>query len=88
MALHIAARLAALVRDNGAVLAIFHARAPAEFQRYRVLDPSNLELVPVSSPLQPVHIYQNREIQDLFENFRLSKTFVGRDQLREGVFVK
>lgn len=88
VALHIAARLAGLVRDDGAILAIFHARTPAEFQRYRVIDASNLELVSVSSPLQPLHIYQNREIQDLFENFRLTKTFVGRDQLREGVFIK
>jgi hypothetical protein len=84
----IAARLTSLVRDGGAMLAVFHTRTPEEFFRYRVLDPNNLELVPSQSLVPPQHIYQNREIQDLFRRFRTSKTFVGRDQLREGVFVK
>jgi SAM-dependent methyltransferase len=82
------ARITSLVRDGGAVLAIFHTRPPEEFQRYRVLDAHNLELVSVPTLVQPRHVYQNREIQELFEKFRTSKTFVGRDQLREGVFVK
>jgi hypothetical protein len=47
-----------------------------------------LQLVPSPTLVQPKHVYQNREIQELFEKFRTSKTFVGRDQLREGVFVK
>jgi len=81
-------RITSLVRDGGAVLAIFHTRPPEEFQRYRVLDAHNLELVSVPTLVQPRHVYQNREIQELFEKFRTSKTFVGRDQLREGVFVK
>jgi hypothetical protein len=37
---------------------------------------------------QHVHIIQNREMLDLFAKFRTSKTFVGRDQLREGLFLK
>jgi hypothetical protein len=81
-------RITSLVRDGGAVLAIFHTRPPEQFQRYRVLDAHNLELVSVPTLVQPRHVYQNREIQELFEKFRTSKTFVGRDQLREGVFVK
>ena len=47
-----------------------------------------LQLVPSPTLVQPQHVYQNREIQELFEKFRTSNTFVGRDQLREGVFVK
>ncbi len=81
-------RITSLIREGGAVLAIFHTRPPEQFQRYRVLDAHNLELVPVPTLVQPRHVYQNREIQELFEKFRTSKTFVGRDQLREGVFVK
>ena len=81
-------RMTSLVRDGGAILAIFHTRPPEQFQRYRVRDAHNLELVPVPALVQPRHVYQNREIQQLFEKFRTSKTFVGRDQLREGVFVK
>jgi hypothetical protein len=81
-------RITSLTREGGAILAIFHTRPPEQFQRYRVLDAHNLGLVPVPSLVQPRHVYQNREIQELFEKFRTSKTFVGRDQLREGVFVK
>jgi hypothetical protein len=81
-------RLTSLTRDGGAVLAIFHTRPPEQFQRYRVLDAHNLELVSVPTLVRPRHVYQNREIQELFEKFRTQKTFVSRDQLREGVFVK
>jgi len=33
-------------------------------------------------------IYQNREIQELFSHYRTMKSFVGRDQLREALFIK
>ena len=81
-------RLSTLVREGGAILAIFHTRMPEQFCRYRVLDALNLDLVQVSTIVPPQHIYQNREIQDLFIRFRTSKTFVARDQLREIVFAK
>ena len=81
-------RLSTLVREGGAILAIFHTRMPEQFYRYRVLDALNLDLVQVSTIVPPQHIYQNREIQDLFLRFRTSKTFVARDQLREIVFAK
>ena len=81
-------RIISMTRDGGAILAIFHTRPPQQFQRYRVLDAHTLELVQAPTLLQPRHVYQNREIQELFEKFRTSKTFVSRDQLREGVFVK
>ncbi len=81
-------RITSMMRDGGAILAIFHTRPPEQFQRYRVLDAHNLALVSVPTLVRPRHVYQNREIQELFEKFRTSKTFVSRDQLREGVFVK
>ena len=82
------ARLSTLVRDGAAILAIFHTRMPEQFYRYRVLDGLNLDLVLAPAVVPPQHIYQNREIQDLFSRFRTSKTFVARDQLREIVFAK
>lgn len=82
------ARISAMVREAGAVLAVFHTRMPEQFHRYRVLDAHTLELAPTLQLVQPRHIYQNREIQDLFERFRTQKTYVSRDQLRENVFVK
>ena len=81
-------QLSSMVRDGGAILAIFHTRMPEHFYRYRVLDALNLDPIEVQAVVPPQHIYQNREIQDLFSRFRTSKTFVGRDQLREIVFAK
>lgn len=85
---HFLARISTLLRDGGAILAIFNTRRPERFHRYRVLDEQNLELLPAPTLVLPQHIYQNREIQLLFERFRASKSFVGREQFREGVFVK
>ena len=84
----LAAKLTSLVRDGGAVLAVFHARKPETFHRFRILDAQNLELIPAPSPFPPQRVLQNREIANLFSRYRTSKTFVGRDQLREGLFVK
>jgi hypothetical protein len=84
----LAARITKLVRDGGVVFAIFHARKPEMFHRYRVLDAENLELIPAPCPFVPQRVFQNREISNLFSRYRSSKTFVGRDQIREGLFVK
>jgi hypothetical protein len=84
----LASRITSLVRDGGVVFAIFHTRKPTVFHRYRVLDGHNLELIPATCPFQPQRVFQNREISNLFCRYRSSKMFVGRDQLREGLFVK
>jgi hypothetical protein len=84
----LAARITSLVRDGGVVFAMFHTRKPMLFHRYRVVDGQNLELIPATCPFQPQRVFQNREISNLFSRYRTSKMFVGRDQLREGLFVK
>ena len=84
----LAARITSLVRDGGVVFAMFHTRKPILFHRYRVLDAQNLELIPATCLFQPQRVFQNREISNLFGRYRSSKMFVGRDQLREGLFVK
>jgi hypothetical protein len=81
-------RMTSLVRDGGVVLAIFHTRKQEAFHRYCVLDGQHVELIPASRPFAPQHVYQNREISNLFSRFRSSKMFVGRDQFREGLFIK
>ena len=83
-----AKRITGLLKDGGAILAVFHSRRPEGFQRYRVLDPQNLELIPAPALLPVRHILQNREILDLFGGMHDSRTFVRRDQLREGLFIK
>jgi hypothetical protein len=87
-ATRVVARLSDLVRTGGAVLGVFHVKKPESFQRYRVHDAQSLELITAPPLLPPQHIYQNREIQNLFSRFDSSRTFVGRDQLRENTFVR
>jgi len=88
LARQVVARIMDIMRPGGVVFAMFHSKKPAAFQRYRVADSNVLQVVdtPVINPAQKV--YQNREIQDLFGRYRTMKTFVGRDQLRETLFIK
>lgn len=81
-------RLYALMRPGGAVLGLFHTRSPERFHRYRTVDTQTIELIPAPTISVHTRVFQNREILDLFGKFRSSKTFVGRDQLREGLFLK
>lgn len=83
-----AERLRSLVREGGVILAMFHSKRPQQFQRYRIMDEKTLEMVPSSSIFPMARVFQNREISDLFARFHTSKTYLGRDQLREGLFVK
>ena len=82
------ARVTELLRQGGVVFALFHSKKPDGFQRYRIADSSTLQVVsaPVLCPAQ--RVYQNREIQDLFGRYRTMKSFIGRDQLRETLFIK
>jgi SAM-dependent methyltransferase len=88
VAKQLVANLTDVLRPGGIVLAMFHSKKPLGFQRYRVMDSSTLQVVssPVLCPAQ--RVYQNREIQDLFSRYRTVKSFVGRDQLRESLFIK
>lgn len=80
-------RLYDILQPGGAILALFHSRPAERFHRYRIVD-NAFELLPGPPPAAHERIFQNREILNLFGQFRSSKTFVGRDQLREGLFLK
>ncbi|HXT27451.1 MAG TPA: class I SAM-dependent methyltransferase [Candidatus Eisenbacteria bacterium] len=82
------ASLTELLRPGGIVFAMFHSKKPENFQRYRVADSSTLQVIGAARLVPAQRVYQNREIQDLFNRFRTVKSFVGRDQLRESLFVK
>jgi hypothetical protein len=88
MAKQTVACITELLRPGGVVFAMFHSKKPQGFQRYRVADSNTLQVIasPVLCPAQ--RVYQNREIQDLFGRYRTMKSFVGRDQLRETLFIK
>lgn len=81
-------RLFRLLQPGGALLALFHSRSTDRFHRYRIVDSQTVELLPAPTVVVHAHVFQNREILDLFGEFRSSKTVVGRDQVREGLFIK
>jgi hypothetical protein len=81
-------RLYSLLLSSGVVLAMFHSRTAERFHRYRIVDTQTIEILPAPTLAVHAHVFQNREILDLFGKFRSSKTFVGRDQLREALFLK
>ena len=85
----LAERLFDLLEPGGALLGLFHNRLEGEsFTRYRVIDARTLELLPGSLILPLEHAYPNRALLNLFAAFRSSRTFVGRDNLRELFLVK
>lgn len=82
------ARLHSLLALRGVLVAAFHSSRAGEFHHYRVLDQETIELIP-AAPAAPIRrVLQNREILNLFARFHSSRTYVGRDQLREGLFIK
>src|SRR5215475_10706425 len=80
--------LTELLRTGGVVFAMFHSRKPESFQRYRVADSNTLQVVSAPAIFAAQKIYQNREIQDMFSRYRTMRSYVGRDQLRETLFIK
>lgn len=81
-------RLFRIMRPGGAMMALFHSRPAGSFHRYRIVDGQTIEQLPAPTLAVHAHVFQNREILDLFGEFRSSKTFVGRDQIREALFLK
>jgi hypothetical protein len=81
-------QLSEMLRPGGVVLGMFHSKKPEGFQRYRVMDTNTLQVLSSKPILPPQKPLQNREIQELFGRFRTMKSFVGRDQLRESLFIK
>lgn len=81
-------RLYELLAPGGVLLAAFHDSAEIEPVHYRVCDTETVDLLPMPRPQTVRHVFQNREILALFSGFRSSRTYVGRDHLREALFLK
>lgn len=84
-------RLHQIARPGGLVLGIFHSKIPTptpEFRRYRIRNAETLEIIPTGMTLPVRRALANRQLLDLFGQFRSSKTFIGRDNLREALFLK
>jgi hypothetical protein len=81
-------RIYSIMAPSGAMLALFHSKPAERFHRFRIVDMQKFETVQAPTLAVHAHVFQNREILDLFGKFRSSKTFVGRDQIREALFLK
>ncbi len=81
-------RLHGLLAPGGVLLAAFHDSTEVEPVTYRVRDNETVDLVPVRRTQGIRRALANREILALFEGFRSSRTYVGRDHLREALFLK
>ena len=88
LARHLVASLTEMLRTGGVVFAMFHSKKPDTFQRYRVMDTNTLQVLGTKLIIPAQKVYQNREIQELFGRYRTIKSYVGRDQLRESLFIK
>ncbi len=88
LAKQVISNLTELLRPGGIVFALFHSKKPEGFQRYRIADSNSLQIIAANVLCPAQKVYQNREIQDLFNRFRTMKSFVSRDQLRETLFIK
>src|SRR6516165_5157543 len=67
--------LTELLRPGGIVFAMFHSKKPEGFHRYRIADSTTLQVISAAQLCAAQRVYQNREIQDLFNKFRTVKSF-------------
>ncbi len=81
-------RLHELLTPGGVLLSVFHDSEEIEPVHYPVRDTESVELVPARRSQKVCRVFQNREILSLFSDFRSSRTYVGRDHLREALFLK
>ncbi|HVB98886.1 MAG TPA: class I SAM-dependent methyltransferase [Candidatus Dormibacteraeota bacterium] len=84
----LASRLHGLLTPGGVLLSVFHDSAEIDPTHYRIRDTESVELIPARRPQKVGRVFQNREILSLFSGFRSSRTYVGRDHLREALFLK
>jgi hypothetical protein len=78
-------RLSMVLRPGAYMLAFFHTTEKSEWvpvYSYRVEDRNTLHLT-LKTQRQPVHFFNNRGIERLFEGFESVKFFLSRDSLRE-----
>jgi 2-polyprenyl-3-methyl-5-hydroxy-6-metoxy-1,4-benzoquinol methylase len=75
-----------VVKPGGIVLAYFTSRETERrepHRRYRIQAQDKIEWIPVSTARTLRHVYQNRDIQLMFEGFRTHTAFVLQNGTRE-----
>lgn len=83
-------RLNAVMREHGQILAFFHSRMTGPetvFCRYHVMDGDTVETQ--QGPVHPVlRIYQNRQIEALFQEMGSCRFLLAKDNTREVVVTR
>ena len=83
-------RLRNILKPHGALLALFHTKdagPDSPYCRYHIAQPDVLEIEPEPG-FRIQRIFNNRHIENLFQDFASRKFFLGRDNLREVVVVR
>jgi 2-polyprenyl-3-methyl-5-hydroxy-6-metoxy-1,4-benzoquinol methylase len=80
-----------VVKPGGIVLAYFTSRETERrepHRRYRIQAQDKIEWLPVSNARTLRHVYQNRDIQLMFEGFKIHTAFVLQNGTREMLLEK
>ena len=77
--------LEAILKPKALLLAFFNFNrsAPLSPTRYRIHQEDQLEFEPLTQSSIPRRVYENREIQDLFSQFKLLNSCFLKNQMRE-----
>jgi len=81
----VVARLHAMMRPGGVMLALFHAqeqKAPVPSFSYRIQDRRTILMTPRGTS-RSVQFFNNRGLENMFKDFQSVKFFLTRDALRE-----
>lgn len=89
----LARHLVRILKPDGALVAFFHATPPCDtdprrFTRYVVVDPDTLEHRPYPAALGRRGVFQNRDIQRMFEPLRITDQVLLKSNVREVLFRK
>ena len=83
-------RLHKVLKPGGMLLAFFHTRDAGPnvpYSRYHIVGNDTLDMQPVAR-YRLQRVFNNRQIETLFQNFKSLKFFLARDYIREVLVVK
>jgi hypothetical protein len=84
-------KISAKMKPSSFVLGFFQTlkgKGPAAVHKYRVLDESNLEYIPLELKMEARKIYQSREINQLFPGYQSQKFYLLKHNVLEVLLKK
>lgn len=80
------ARISAKMKPGSLVVGFFHTQkgqGPAALHKYRLINESTLEYIPLETRMEPKKIYPSREINQLFPGYQSQKFYLLKNGLLE-----